>query len=285
MNRIQKGAYAVRMAVTFHEELAATGEPMLRSRILPSFEALAPLISSHQVAVYKPFVNEEVIRLVQQVHTPEYLEAVIGSGFYENALLSVASVLKGAELLCQQDYQGVFSYTGCAGHHAGQKRFWGFCYLNDVAVAIHRLRQIGLQRFLVLDIDPHFGDGTREFFQFDPDVIHINFHEGSRSVLDGQYHNYDYALNPGWDEEFIGVLQKSLRSEFEFEIMIVIFGHDSHYEDYGGFCLWDPTYNLIAKVIKDYVAGRPLLWVLSGGSNAAVARSVIPAIIQTLTED
>ena len=49
--------------------------------------------------------------------------------------------------------------------------------------------------------------------------------------------------------------------------MIVIFGHDSHYLDYGGFCLWDPAYTKLAEKIKAYCNGKPLLWVLSGGSD------------------
>ena len=275
----------MRVAVTFHEEMGFSGEPALRDRIIPSFEALLPMINHNRITVYKPQVTPETVRLVQQVHTPEYLQQVCQTGFYQNALLSVASVVKGAELLVLEGYQSVFSYTGCPGHHAGQTRFWGFCYLNDVAVAVRRLRQLGLRRFLVLDIDPHFGDGTREFFQYDRDVIHINFHEGCRSNLDPIYNNYDYALNPGWDEEFIQVLAQALKPEYEYEIMIVIFGHDSHYLDYGGFCLWDPTYTQLTRLIKEYVRGRPLLWVLSGGNDVAVAKTVIPEVIRVLVED
>lgn len=274
----------MRLALTFHEEFGCSGEPMLRERIIPSFEALTPIIHQNRIPVFKPSVTPEIIRLVQQVHTPQYLDEVIGTGFYENALLSVSSVVTGAELL-MSGYQSVFAYTGCAGHHAGQTRFWGFCYLNDVAVTINHMRQKGLKRFLVLDIDPHFGDGTREFFQYDKDVIHINFHEGNQSILDSFYSNYDYALNPGWDEEFIQVLSGALKPEYEFDMMIVIFGHDSHHQDYGGFCLWDPTYALLTKLIKDYAAGRPLLWVLSGGSDVAVARTVIPEVVRVLVED
>lgn len=275
----------MRVAVTFHEEFGCSGEPTLRDRIIPSFEALGTLIDSNRISVFKPSITPEITRLVQQVHNPRYLQEVINTGYYQNALLSVASVVQGAELLVQGGYQSVFSYTGCAGHHAGQTRFWGFCYLNDVAVAIRRMRQMGLRRFLVLDIDPHFGDGTREFFQYDQDVIHINFHEGCQSILDVCYQNYDYALNPGWDEEFIQTLSKSLKPDYSFDMMFVIFGHDSHYLDYGGFCLWDPTYTLLARLIKRYAMGRPLLWVLSGGSDVAVARTVIPEVIRVLVED
>ena len=105
------------------------------------------------------------------------------------------------------------------------------------------------------------------------------------SHLDSKLNNYDYALRMGWDEEFLETLEVSLKPDYDFDLMIVIFGHDSHYLDYGGFCLWDPTYPLLAKKVKTYANGRPLLWALSGGGDPDVAKTVIPDIVRTLAED
>lgn len=275
----------MKVAVTYHHEFGVSGEPALRERIIPSYEALQPVIRHKKIPVYTPKVTPQIFKLAQQVHGPAYIQKVKQTPFYENAALSAASVLLGAELLAEKRHKAVFSYTGCAGHHAGKSRFWGFCYLNDVAITIHQLQKKGIKRFLVLDIDPHFGDGTREFFQHDPHVIHINFFEGNHDVIDPRYHNYDYGLNPGRDEEFIETLHRALKPDFDFELMIVIFGHDSHYLDYGGFQLWDSTYPLVTRQIKKYAADRPLLWVLSGGSEVGVAKTVIPEVVSALADD
>lgn len=274
----------MKLAITYHEEFGLSGDPVLKHRVIPSFQALQKIINDKQIKVFTPQISSELIDTVKQVHTPSYLHEVKSSGFYENALLSAASVLQSAKLLLHKTVQSTFAYTGCAGHHAGRSRFWGYCYLNDVAITIHNLRKEGLKRFLILDVDPHFGDGTREFFQDDPNVIHINFCQAMFSRLDTQFHNYDYALRTGTDEEFLEILDRALNPAYEFELMIVIFGHDSHYLDYGGFHLWDPTYPLLAEKIKKYAQGRPLLWALSGGSHVGVAQTVIPSIIDTLAK-
>lgn len=273
------------VAVTYHEEFGLSGDPVLKKRIIPSFNALKKVIEEKNIKVFTPQISSELVESVNQVHTPVYLQKVVRTGFYNNALLSAASVLQGARLVASKTFKSVFSYTGCAGHHAGRSKFWGYCYLNDAAIAINKLRQEGMQRFLILDVDPHFGDGTREFFHNDPDVIHINFCQEMTSHLDSKLNNYDYALRMGWDEEFLETLEISLKPDYDFDLMIVIFGHDSHYLDYGGFCLWDPTYPLLAKKVKTYANGRPLLWALSGGGDPDVAKTVIPDIVRTLAED
>jgi len=275
----------VSVAVIYHDLFGNFGDPVLKERIIPSFEKLKKVIAEKKIEVITPHITHELIESLKQVHTQSYLQEVMKSGFYENALLSAAGVLKGAQLVVQKKFNAVFCYTGSAGHHACRTHFWGYCYLNDVAIAVHRLRQEGVKRFLVMDVDPHFGDGTREFFHDDPRVIHINFCDHVSSKMDSKNHNYDYSLRTGWDEDFLETVDRSLKPEYEFDLMIVIFGHDSHYLDYGGFCLWDPAYTKLAEKIKAYCNGRPLLWVLSGGSDVGVAQTVIPDIVRVLAED
>ncbi len=47
------------------------------------------------------------------------------------------------------------------GHHASADSSWGFCYFNNMAVALDHLRRHGhIQTAYVLDFDLHYGDGT-----------------------------------------------------------------------------------------------------------------------------
>ena len=67
-------------------------------------------------------------------------------------------------------------------HHAMAARAAGFCYLNDVALACHRLAARG-RRVLYLDIDAHHGDGVQDLFYERGDVFTISLHESGRTLF------------------------------------------------------------------------------------------------------
>jgi acetoin utilization deacetylase AcuC-like enzyme len=80
-------------------------------------------------------------------------------------------------------------HLGGGFHHAGADRGTGFCALNDVAVAIARLRARGWEgRVLVVDLDLHDGNGTRRIFADDPTVhtfsIHNETWDGMEALAD-----------------------------------------------------------------------------------------------------
>ena len=275
----------MQIAVTYHEDFGHYGFVVLRDRVIPSFTCLREYIKEGKVKVFTPEITDETRRLVEAVHTRDHIEDVRDSGYLSVSMLSVASVVQAAELLAKGEFPAAFAYVGAAGHHASRRGFWGFCYLNDVAAAILKLREMGLKRFLILDVDPHFGDGTRNILGKDADVIHINFDTSTGNRFDKEYNNFDYGLGLAKDEVFLSAVDEALRPEYVFDMMIVIFGHDSHAYDYGGFSLTYSAYPELARRVKRYAANRPLLWVLSGGSEVDVACRVIPDIIGVLTED
>jgi len=62
-------------------------------------------------------------------------------------------------------------------HHATADQGMGFCVFNDVAVAVARLRARGFrEKILVVDLDLHDGNGTREIFAGDPSVHTFSLH-------------------------------------------------------------------------------------------------------------
>lgn len=280
----------MKVAVIYHEDFASKGHSVLRDRIKPSFKALmdSGLVEGENVQVFKP---EPVTReQVEKLHTKEHVEGLMNESYnkmyYDVARLSAGSVLLAAEMVAEGKVESAFAYTGTAGHHASPGSCWGFCYFNDVAITIAQMREKGLKRFLIIDVDPHFGDGTRNFFGDDLDVCHINFNHQSNSKFDEQKNNYDVGI--GFDSEnrlFLNELENVLdrAKNFDFQLCFVIFGHDSHKDDYGGFELSSSAYPKMTKIIKQFVAGRGLVFVLSGGSNADVASKAIPDVISTLS--
>ena len=63
-------------------------------------------------------------------------------------------------------------------HHAFADHGEGFCYVNDVAVAIRRLQADGaISRAAVVDCDVHQGNGTAAIFADDEAVFTFSIHE------------------------------------------------------------------------------------------------------------
>jgi len=73
-----------------------------------------------------------------------------------------------------------------------------------------------------------------------------------------------------------------MAKDFDFEICFVVFGHDSHADDYGGFELTIAAYPKMARIIKEAVGDRGIVFVLSGGSVPEVASKAIPEVIAVL---
>lgn len=63
-------------------------------------------------------------------------------------------------------------------HHAFPDHAEGFCYLNDPAVAIRKLKAgKKIKRAAVIDCDLHQGNGTALIFRRDPDVFTYSIHQ------------------------------------------------------------------------------------------------------------
>lgn len=274
------------LSIIYHEDFGKKGFSVLKERIRPSFEKLmeSGLVDGENVQVFK--ARPAPIELVEQCHTQSHMMNMKNDPYRDVALLSAGSVMIAAEMVAKGQASRAFAYTGTAGHHASKGSCWGFCYFNDVAIAIRHLRQqMELDRFLIVDVDPHFGDGTRDFFKDDADVFHININSGSEEVHDPEKNNYDIGITFGAkDERFLSALKSSLElaRDFDFQMAFVIFGHDSHQDDYGGFDLTFDAYPKMTEIILDAVGENGLVFVLSGGSCVHVAEQAIPDVISVL---
>lgn len=83
--------------------------------------------------------------------------------------LSAAKAVAGGE-------RAAFALTRPPGHHAGADFFGGYCFLNNAALAAQSLRDQGLERVAILDIDYHHGNGTQAIFYDRADVFFASIH-------------------------------------------------------------------------------------------------------------
>ena len=72
--------------------------------------------------------------------------------------------------------RAAFALSRPPGHHAGADFFGGYCFLNNAALAAQALRDRGMARVAVLDIDYHHGNGTQAIFYDRADVFFASIH-------------------------------------------------------------------------------------------------------------
>ncbi len=278
----------------YHPKFATHGNLFLRERLAPAYNSLMDFLKENdrdnRVVIQTPErVKEE---LILQIHTTQHLARVKEDECYEAARLSAGGALLAGEMVWTKKVKNSFVFTGTAGHHASRNSYWGFCYINNSALLIQHLRNTyNVKRFMIIDTDPHPGDGTRNIFESDENVVHLNFFSDGYSFSDDliKSNKFDIPLPSNIsDKGFLRVLQELtpfLAEKFGPEMILWNFGHDSHHADYGGFNLTTSAFPEMAKIItqaaKDSCDDN-LVVLLSGGSNLWVAKQSIISIVAVL---
>jgi len=160
------------------------------------------------------------------------------------------------------------------GHHASADHCWGFCFFNNVAIALAKLKEAKkISRAFILDFDLHFGDGTSNIFKGSQIVY---FQPGAGlSACNAQ---------AGERQGFLEEIRKRLEIEKGYQILAVSAGFDRHEEDWGRMLKTD-DYRTIGKLVKDasqnICQGRRFA-VLEGGYNHQVLGKNVKAFLEGL---
>ena len=206
-------------------------------------------------------------RDLERVHGRSHIQAVKQEELvYEIGLLAAGGAILAAERAFEG--QSAFGLIRPPGHHASPHSCWGFCYFNNIALAIKKLISQGkIKKALILDFDLHYGDGTANTFSGSKDVIYSH-PEGSNRDL------------------FLKDLQRTLQPEKEYDLLAVSAGFDRHEEDWGGLLKTEDYFN-IGKWVKEaslqHCQGRRF-GVLEGGYNHAILGKNVSRFLQGLTD-
>ncbi|MDP2729405.1 MAG: hypothetical protein Q8O55_02845 [Dehalococcoidales bacterium] len=226
--------------------------------------------------------------LLLEVHSEAMVRRVKMTGDYESALYSAGGTVQAAEEIRQGKIDNAFIFTSFGDHHAGRNFYGGMCYFNGAALAIKALRKEGVKRAVIVDTDCHHGDGTRDIFQDDKDVLHICFCHQNYSDSNN---NVDVRIpNRTSDEEYLNLVKEAFISRtiaFAPEYIFWEFGYDATRGEYGDKGLTPdchPRLAFLFKEVADKVCWGRLITILCGGSGRAVARYTIPRIIACLAE-
>ena len=176
--------------------------------------------------------------------------------------------------------RATFALTRPPGHHAGADFFGGYCFLNNAAIAAQTLRDAGVRRVAVLDIDYHHGNGTQAIFYERADVQFTSIHgdphteypyylgyADERGAGAGLGFNHNLPLARGSDfSAWRAALQTALQGIAAVKpgALVVSLGLDTFAGDpISGFTLQSADYLQVGADLAR--AGLPTVFVFEGG--------------------
>ncbi len=145
------------------------------------------------------FHEKKYISLLKQCNAGDFdlamLEAGIGNqdnpviaGMFDFALAASGGTHQGAMMLHSGEARFAFNPLG-GFHHAGRNYAEGFCFINDIAIAIADLVRQGA-KIAYIDIDAHHGNGVQDAFYGSDRVLTISLHESGKTLYPwGGYEN------------------------------------------------------------------------------------------------
>lgn len=287
--------------LTKHEYTPSHPFKPVRARLMSELLNRYGLISEQNQKIVIPSLMDE--ELLYLFHTREYIEllkkgdkgefsfemlhAGLGTednpafkGMYQYAWEASSGTYEGAMMLYKGSTRFVFNPFG-GFHHAGRDYAEGFCYINDIAVAIAEFIRKG-QKVAYVDIDAHHGDGVQDAFYETDRVLTISLHESGETLYpgtgsetetgtkEGIGYNVNIPLRAGTDDEVYLLafesLVPSLIESFKPDIVVANIGCDTHRDDpLAHLSLTSNGYKKVISIINDL--SPKILALGSGGYN------------------
>src|SRR5262245_55651926 len=198
-----------------------------------------------------PMPSRETLALV---HTPGYLDDleqlrhgprtwVSELPLTREIVTAYALAAEGTTLAARCALElGTAVHLGGGFHHAFADHAEGFCYLNDLAVAIRVAQREGsIRRAAVVDLDVHQGNGTAHIFAGDDTVFTLSIHQEANYPVPKMRSDLDVGLADGIaDAEYLEVLDRALEQVWAAQPELVLYqaGADPYRDDQlGGLSL------------------------------------------------
>jgi acetoin utilization deacetylase AcuC-like enzyme len=200
---------------------------------------------------------------ILKVHTPNHINDVEREGVYDIAALAAGGAIMAAQIGLSEP---CFAVIRPPGHHASAGSAWGFCYFNNMSIALTKLKNEGkIKKAFVLDFDLHFGDGN------------VN-------ILGGK--GYVTILNPTAvnRNEYLKNVEHNL-AQTDADMIAVSAGFDNHEQDWGGL-LKTEDYRYMGTLVREAAKRNRggCFGILEGGYNHSVLGKNVLAFIEGLED-
>lgn len=276
------------------------GHPMKPHRLSVTHSLVLNYDLHQAMSVYRPspassqditkWHDEDYIKFLQKVsplNAPNFNKHLnrfnvgndcpIFDGMFEFCARYTGASLEAARRLGAGEHEVAINWSGGL-HHAKRSEASGFCFVNDIVLAINELLKT-FARVLYIDIDIHHGDGVQEAFYLTDRVMTLSFHKYGQNFFPGtgdlfeigsgpgKFYSVNVPLREGIDDEnyqyiFLPVL-RSVMTHYQPSVIVLQSGADSLAGDrLGSFSLSLRGHGRCVEAVRDL--GLPLL-VLGGG--------------------
>ena len=218
--------------------------PIRKYRLI--YERLLAMGAKKEIFLKPEPASEEDILRVHSIKYFRKLKAGILSSSevqalelpYSQALVEFALLTVGGTVLTASEAlkDGLALHIGGGFHHAFPDHGEGFCVLNDVAVAVEKLRAEGkIRKAMIVDCDLHQGNGTGVIFSGKDQVFTFSIHQMDIYPSEKAVSSLDIGLWSGdGDEAYLARMRAHfprLYYEFRPDLVIYLAGADPYGKD------------------------------------------------------
>lgn len=180
------------------------GHPMKPHRLALTHSLVLGYDLHHRMTIFNPhiatreelahFHSEDYIEFLKRTmpgdsSNPDLARFNIGDdcpifeGMHQFSSIYTGGSLEGALKIKNGECDIAINWSGGL-HHAKKNEPSGFCYTNDIVLAILELLKT-FPRVLYIDIDVHHGDGVQEAFYLSDRVLTMSFHKYGNGFFPG----------------------------------------------------------------------------------------------------
>jgi acetoin utilization deacetylase AcuC-like enzyme len=145
----------------------------------------------------KPYVGWHIgrhatLEELQAFHDPQYIDmlqdvehaggkrlaptTVLAPGSLDAARVAAGTTLAAMTYILDGHGNLAYALVRPPGHHAAPAQADGYCFFNNIGVAVEHALKQGIKRVAVIDWDVHHGNGTQEGFYDRADVLTVSLH-------------------------------------------------------------------------------------------------------------
>jgi len=221
-------------------------------------------------------------------------DSVTSRRSHEVALMAAGAVCDAVERVIHGDDSHALCLVRPPGHHALSSQVMGFCLLNHVALGARMaIRELELDRILIVDWDVHHGNGTQAIFWQDPQVGYLSIHRwpfypGSGAADEtgsgpGLGTTVNLPVEMGISrKEYLKLFETALgrfADDLKPDLVLISAGFDSHRADpIGSLGLESEDFQVLTRMVREVAqvhCHSRVVSVLEGGYNAeALGESV-----------
>lgn len=221
------------------------------------------------------------------------------------ALLAAGGAIEAARAVMNRQVKNAIAVIRPPGHHAEHDTPMGFCFFNNVPVAVRACqKEFGdrARKVLILDWDVHHGNGVQHMFYNDPNVLYISLHVSLGGAFYPSGDDKDHLhcgvepamgknVNIPWktagmgDGDYLYAFQQivmPIAQDFDPDMVFICAGFDAAEGDMIGSCHVSPAgYAHMTHMLMSLADGNVVACMEGGYNLRSIAISAL-AVTRTL---